>query len=179
MSSQQVTDVFAKIRARLTETLEALPAIIGNEAVNYSLDAFSSESWDGKPWQKRKSKKDSNRALLVQSGRLKRSIRVISTTATSIRIGTDVPYAAVHNNGGQISKPERTESFKRNRYTKGPKSMYFGGLGAFKKGTTPGEGLTFRAHSFNMPQRQFLGNTRTFAVAMRKVVADELRKALR
>jgi phage gpG-like protein len=33
------------------------------------------------------------RAILVQSGRLRRSPRIISTTPQSVTVGTDVPYA--------------------------------------------------------------------------------------
>jgi phage gpG-like protein len=33
------------------------------------------------------------RALLVQSGRLRRSLRITATTATSVTVGTDVGYA--------------------------------------------------------------------------------------
>ncbi|MEO7212645.1 phage virion morphogenesis protein [Mucilaginibacter sp.] len=178
MSQGQVNDVFAKIRERLNQAIEKLPLTIGNEAVNYSLDAFRNQAWEGKPWAARKSKKDAGRSILVKSGRGRRSIRVISTTANSVRFGTDVLYMVAHNNGAQISRAARSETFVRNRYTKGPKSKMFGGMGAFKKGTTAGEGLTFKASSFNLPQRQFIGKTAAFETAMRNVVKREIAKAL-
>lgn len=58
-----------------------------------------------------------------------------------------------------INKAARSETFVRNRYTKGPKSKAFGGMGLFKKGTTAGKGLTFKAHSVTIPQRQFMGKS--------------------
>ncbi|QTE36015.1 phage virion morphogenesis protein [Mucilaginibacter gossypii] len=179
MSAQQVTAIFARIEMELNRVIEVLPTIVGNEAVNYSLEAFKNQAWEGAPWQKRKDKKDAARNLLVKSSRLRRSIRIIRTTADSVTIGSDVPYAAVHNNGGQINRAARSETFVRNRYTHGPKSKYFGGQGTFKKGTTKGKGLSFKAHSFNMPKRQFLGNTVAFERAMRKVVRDEFDKAIK
>jgi phage gpG-like protein len=41
----------------------------------------------------RRYKNPRQRALLVQSGRLRRSPRITATTATSVTVGTDVPYA--------------------------------------------------------------------------------------
>jgi phage gpG-like protein len=173
MSERQVRDVFAQIKARLTPVLQQLPMIVGNEAVNYSLDAFKNEAWEGKAWQKRKSKKDANRNLLVKSGRGRRSIRIIRTTENSVTIGSDVPYMRVHNNGEQISKAARSETFVRNRFVKGAKK------GKFKKGTTDGQGLSFKATSFKMPQRQFIGHSRGFEIKMRNIVRRELEKALK
>jgi len=172
-SEQQITEAFAKIRASLGAVIETLPLIIGNEAVNYSLEAFRSQSWEGTPWAKRKSTKDTGRALLVKSGRGKRGVRIIQTTPTSVTIGDDVPYMAVHNNGGEISKAARSETFVRNRFARGPKK------GKFKKGTTEGQGLSFKAHTFNMPQRKFIGHTIAFEIAMRQLVRREIQKALK
>jgi phage gpG-like protein len=46
---------------------------------------------DGQPDQRYKNPRQ--RALLVQSGRLRRSPRITETTASSVTVGTDVPYA--------------------------------------------------------------------------------------
>jgi hypothetical protein len=89
-----------------------------------------------------------------------------------------VPYARVHNEGETINRPARSETFVRNRYTKGPKSKYFGGQGAYKKGTTPGQGLSFKAYSYQMPARPFLKNTPALRAHLRNVAITELRKSL-
>jgi phage gpG-like protein len=175
--SNNVNGIFNQIRNQLERKLSQLPAIVGNEVVNYSLDAFEKQSWEGKAWDKRKSKKDTGRALLVKSARLKRSIRIIRSTLNSVTVGTDVPYARVHNEGERINRQARSETFVRNRYLKGPKSKMFGGMGAFKKGTKEGEGLSFKAYSYNMPQRQFLGNTPALRARIRKVVIEHMNQA--
>ena len=44
------------------------------------------------------------RALLVQSGRLRRSVRIVITTASSVTVSTDVPYVEAQQEGvGGIS----------------------------------------------------------------------------
>ncbi|MDV3605014.1 hypothetical protein CMU86_17855, partial [Elizabethkingia anophelis] len=85
--------------------------MIGNEVVNFTLENFEKQSWQGdsfEPWEKRKNptawgkKDDTGRALLVKSGKLKRSIRIASIQADKVTIavgGADVPYARVHNEG--------------------------------------------------------------------------------
>lgn len=179
MSSQQVNGVFSAIRAKLNRALQDMPLIVGNAAVNYSMDAFRKQSWDGVPWQKRKSKKDASRQLLVKSGRGRRSVRIVRTTPNSVTVGSDLPYMRIHNEGGTINRAARSETFVRNRYTRGAKGKMFGGMGAFKKGTTSGQGLSFKAYSYQMPARPFLKRSRMFEINMQLVVRTELQKALK
>lgn len=178
MPNQQITLFFSKLELKLNE----LPLIIGNEVVNYSLEAFEKQSWEGVPWEKRKSKKDIGRQILVKSTRLKRSVRIVSSSPSSVIVGSDVPYAAIHNNGGAINRPAHQELFTRNRHTTGRKAKYFGGLGAFKKGTvertiTSGtiKGLTFKAYNINMPMRRYLGITPELKARIKKRIAQELK----
>jgi phage gpG-like protein len=71
---------------------------MGNEAVNhFKVDVFNAESFDGAHWKPRQ--KDDGRRLLVKTGRLRSSIRVMKRTRNSITVGTDVPYAEFHNKG--------------------------------------------------------------------------------
>ncbi|MGV4506727.1 phage virion morphogenesis protein, partial [Ornithobacterium rhinotracheale] len=75
----------------------------GDRALRFSKERFRQKNWvDTTPqkWKPRQ-RRDSG-SLLVRSVRLKRSIRVLSKTATSVTIGTDVPYARIHNEGGTI-----------------------------------------------------------------------------
>lgn len=175
MPNQQITLFFSKLELALNQ----LPTIVGNEVVNYSLEAFDKQSWDGLSWQQRKSKKDTERALLIKSGRLRRSIRIISTSPSSVIVGSDVIYAAIHNNGGIISRAPRSETFSRNRYVKGNKK------GAFKKGVNartitsgPIRGLTFKQYSINMPMRRFLGINQELKDRIKARVLSELKQSI-
>ena len=146
--------VFDRIRSKLQNSLNSLPKVLGNEAVNFSLDRFRNQNWIGdstEPWKPRQSnrKKDSGKAILVQSGRLRRAIGVISTGPGRVVIGVQgVPYARIHNYGGKIQRHARSETFQRNRITRGARK------GKFKKGTVIGKGYTFKAGVINMPRRR-------------------------
>lgn len=52
-------------------------------------------------------KNDKGRALLVRSGRLRRSIQIMSSGPGYVVIGTDVPYASFHNDGVEGRLPQR------------------------------------------------------------------------
>jgi len=96
---------------QLQRTKATLPRVIGNMAKNHFLEswrneAFSDTSTGSNPWAARKTatKQDrrtgKRRNLLVQSGALRRSVRVGSATWSAIRVGSyGIPYAQRHNRG--------------------------------------------------------------------------------
>ncbi len=138
-----------------------IPAIISKTSVEYYKEAFQKKGFDGKPWPAlSKSYKPKRGSMMIRSSKLMNSIRDTETTASKVVISagnSKIPYAKIHNEGGTINRGARTETFVRNRYKKGAKSKAFGGLGLYKKGTTAGRGLSFKAFTVNMPKRQFLG----------------------
>ena len=94
------------------ETMKrTLPKQAGNVAKNHFLDSFEKEAFSydsvgSDPWEKRKRKTKQDkrtgkrRKLLVQSGALRRSIRVKSANWKAIRVGSyGIKYATYHNNG--------------------------------------------------------------------------------
>lgn len=181
-NNQKIDAFFRAMQGRINSSLAGLPPIVGNMVVNNALDNFKKQAFDGKPWKDRQTKSkrgNGKQNILVKSGALRRSIRVIRSTATSVSVGSDLPYAGVHNDGGEINRTERSETFVRNRYTKGAKGKMFGGMGAFKKGTTAGRGLSFKAYSFKMPQRRFLGRSPSLDAAIKKTVKSHILNALK
>ncbi len=62
--------------------------------------------------RKRKDKKRPGRAILMNRGRLRNSIRG-TIQGDTIVFGTDVPYAKIHNEGGTIQRHARSELFVR------------------------------------------------------------------
>lgn len=179
MANQNVSDIFAKLRARLIPILNELPEVVGNAGVNYSLDALEKQAWEDEAWAKRQSKKDADRALLIKSGRLRRSIKVLRSSQNSVVWGSaDVPYAQIHNDGGIIERPARSETFARPRYKRGKKAAMFGGMGAFRKMTreerkaTPQKGQRYRAYTITMPQRRFIGDTPALRAVLHKAAKD-------
>jgi phage gpG-like protein len=100
----------------LQRILLSLPPKVGDIAVAFSKARFTEKAWVGsttQPWKARKATtkwgktpRNKGRALLVDTGRLRRSIMIKRVTQTTVTIGTNVPYASVHNFGyrGQVAQ---------------------------------------------------------------------------
>jgi|ERR1035437_8679548 phage gpG-like protein len=76
-----------------------LLGVIGVQAKNHFVDNFAKQGFDGNKWERRKSEKDSGRAILVKTGDLRNSIQVGMIDSTSVTIKSDVPYASYINDG--------------------------------------------------------------------------------
>lgn len=144
---------FKKAALEFTRLVRSFPKWAGNEAKNHFVDSFRKQGWDGENWQDRKypDKNTKRRAILVKTGRLKRSIKVSSNGVVS----TDVPYAEIHNEGGTI---DTTQSIRAHRRIVKTRNTYNGR----KKASS---GITFvKAHTrkvrISIPRRQFMGNSR-------------------
>nr|WP_067054088.1 hypothetical protein [Mucilaginibacter sp. L294] len=139
-----------------------IPNMIAETAVEHYKNALISKSWNGKAYAPYKNKKREPKkgSLMMRSMQLFNSIKPKSVTPGKVVISAGnsrVPYARAHNEGLTINHPARTENIIRNRHTRGKLGKMFGGMGAFRKGTTSGQGLSFKAYSVKMPQRQFMG----------------------
>lgn len=95
-------ELHKKLKERIAERLRILPAIIGEEVVNFALTNFEQKAFSGNAqevWNKRKSPtkwgtiQDEGRAILVKSGFLKAGNRVIATGSNWVKVGNSVPYA--------------------------------------------------------------------------------------
>lgn len=96
--SKQFKDFQQKVEA----SLKRFPRLAASVAQNFFLDSFRAQAWFGETtetWAPLKDKKEAGRQILVKRGRYKRSIRIKKADWNSIIIGSDVPYAAVHNEG--------------------------------------------------------------------------------
>ena len=177
-----------KILESLTNCIRELPRMVGLEAVNFSKERFVQQNWFDAapiPWEPRRrlrrgGKKRQNGAILVDSGRLKRSIRVISVTPTSVTIGTDVPYAQIHNDGfnGSQSVRAHKENVKAHRR----KQKVKGKNGKWKTKTVTVKAHTRKigAHTRNMkmPRRRFLGESAELERQIADFITSEIQSAL-
>lgn len=149
------------IEQALSQCLTTLPNQIGTVAVNFAKQRFVSQNWHdttAEPWDPRKrnrrgGEKRQKGAILVDSGRLKRSIRIVSTTTATVTIGTDVPYAQIHNDGFDGDQSVRAHSRK---------------------------GRTVRAHTrhMEMPRRRFLGDSAELTRLLTEFITNELNFAI-
>lgn len=157
---------FVKMLDNVTQAINSMPQRVATMAVNFSKERFVEQNWHDRqtePWKKRKGRrrggdKRQNGAVLVDSGRLKRSIRVISASRERVVIGTDVPYAQAHNDGA--------DGIVR--------------VGQHNRRTRKGKKAVVRAHSrkMNLPQRQFIGESEELANRVNNMIVEELQKAL-
>ena len=162
----------------MLSTMRKLPRQLGAEIVRYSLQRFREQGWDGTPWKKRnpRAKRNAGRAILVNSGRLRRSIRVLATTPTSVTVGSNVPYAQAHNDGfnGTVSVPAHTRHLKyRYKYTD-----------VATRKTRQATGINeVKVKSFirrlRMPRRQFLGDSPYMRKGLLRITTAEFTRALK
>lgn len=123
-----------------------LPTLAGNMALNFFNDSWRRRGFIDtgiERWPKRKGKATkSNRALLVKTGRLRRSLRT-QTNGSIVRIYTEVPYAKAHNEGANIKGVVTVRDHTRR--------------------TKKGNRITVRSHSrklnIRIPKRQFMGHS--------------------
>lgn len=164
-------DIFDQHLRDTLRALDRFPTLAANHARN-----FFDKSWTNKgftdssleTWKPVRDKggREKERPL-VQTGRLRRSLRTLPGV-----VYTDVEYAAIHNEGGTITRHARSELFVRNRISKGKRK------GKFKKGTTAGQGLTFKESSHTMPKRQFMGPSVTLDRELEDLAVDLISQAL-
>ena len=181
MAKVDLTDFTRKVDT-LSQTLKTLPNEIGAVAVNFSKERFVSQSWIDKTkrnWKPRKKdrrsqhgNKTKNQTLLVQTGRLKKSIRVISADESRVVVGSNVPYAKIHNEGGTINATVavRAHSVKQHsRIRKGRKET----VREHDK----------REHTRNMntkiPSRRFLGTSYTLSKRIMNLITARFMRALK
>ncbi len=95
-----------KIRRFISLTLKDIGMEIGEEFDrNFEREAFFNEHW-----ARRKYNDDESRGLLIRTGALRRSIKT-ETTGHSVVFSSDLPYAAIHNEGGTITVTRKMKRY--------------------------------------------------------------------
>ncbi len=106
---------FKKKIAKFKATKKKLPVAVGAIAKSHYLKSFRDQGFTDNtlsPWAKRKRpnrsdrRNKANRAILVNRGHLRRSIRVVRAKWNRIEVGsTGIKYAKYHNQGkGRLPK---------------------------------------------------------------------------
>ncbi len=156
---------------KLGETAERLPAMLATHAKNFSQDRFRQQNWldnTTENWKPRKatrneSKRRKSRSILIDTARLRNSIRIVYVGKDMIIIGTDVPYAKVHNFGFKGKVKQQVSSHNRK--------------------TRQGRTTRVRSHSrtiyLKIPKRQFIGNSAVLQSQLARLATSEFMKALK
>ena len=173
----------------LKATYTKLPNEIAAIAVNFSKERFRDQAWldetkeRWKPRKKpRKGGQKRSQTLLVDTGRLKKSIRKISADANRVVIGTDVPYAYIHNYGGNITgtfkvQAHTVKSHRRRSHTR----TRAGKTEKIKAQTVKAHAVKAHTRKVNtrIPQRQFLGESYTLRRRIYLLTAARFSRALK
>lgn len=177
-----------RLMEALAETIQSLPRQVGQLAVNFSKERFVEQNWldeSPEPWQPRKRKRRGGKArqqgaILVDSGRLKRSIRIIRVEGTSVTIGTNVPYAQKHNEGFTGTENvkayvQRVKQHKRKMKVKSGKRL------KVKNVTVKAHSRRIKAHArkVNIPKRQFLGSSRQLEEQISTFISSEIENTIK
>ena len=175
-----MSDTDKQIRRVFRSILRDIQVELGDEFDrNFERQAFFSEAW-----QRRRSPLRPGGHILVDTGDLRRSIRSEIREA-SIVFKSDLPYATIHNEGGEISV---TAKMKRYFWHK-----YYAATGTFgrrKDGSLrqdkKNRQLTSEADfwkamalmrvgsKIRIPQRKFLGTSPEVEAAVRQIIEENL-----
>jgi phage gpG-like protein len=153
--------------------LNDAPRAAGEIAVKHFKQNFRKGGFDDaapEPWQKRKKDPSPGRAILVKKGHLRDSIYVVKYDRNGVTIGSNSPYAKIHNEGGTINHPGGTAYF-----VKGKKAIFVSNKTATRfAGMHKKLMLRTKAHKIPMPQRKFMGESAT----LNKKITDWLRNRM-
>lgn len=184
MTMSRNDQLIRDMEQRLKGTLRSLPRLVGNEVVNFAKDSFRRQGWLGnsfEPWPARKSQskwgktpRNKGRALLIDTGRLRRGTRVMNADWSGVRVANDVPYAKAHNEGMRLGIIQTVRAHRRKRQQNSI-------TGA--RGKRIASGVTFvRSHTRKvnqkLPKRQFLGNSPYLTRNIHRLISSQINKAL-
>ena len=146
---------------------------------NFEREAFFSEAWS-----RRKSPLRPGGHILVDTGRLRRSIQS-RTTENSITFFTEEPHAAIHNEGGESVVTTKMKRYFWHKYYEAT-----GSFGRKKDGSRRNDKRTVQLSdeaefwkfmalkkagtTIKIPRRRFLGTSPEVEKAVRKIIEDNI-----
>ena len=125
---------------------------------NFERKGFFSQSWKPR-------KKETRGSLMLVTGNLRRSISA-EVEGDKIIFSSDMPYAAIHNEGGTIQMKARKQVIhfnKKGKFSKKKKAHY-------------AQKANRGNHTIDMPKRQFIGNSPEVQQAISRVVSDNMKE---
>lgn len=149
------------IAFRYRKLVAAAPRIVATVATNFfkrnfELQGFpSGAGLDRWPARKAGAKRNSRRALLIDTGALRRSIRPIVIGTRHVIVGSSLPYARGHNEGMDTTMNVTVRSHQRGAHTR----RSAGGKRRTVRVSAHGVSSFTRMQRIRLPRRQFIGAT--------------------
>ncbi len=183
---------FTRKMNELEKIYRRIPTLVGTFAVSFSKQRFRDQAWVNhrtEPWKPRRKaswgkKERKGRAILVETGKLRRSVRIVRKTQDYVIIGSDLPYAEIHNTGGWIRETVTIKEHSRNLTKLGvikgkelKKSTKIE-IGRVKTGETKVKEHT-RKINFFIPRRQFLGESAILEKQLNRQITALIMKTLK
>lgn len=164
-----VRNILKDIRVELTDEFD----------LNFERQGFFSEAW-----QRRKSPTRPGGSILIDTGGLRKSIRSKSTDS-SITFFSDLPYADIHNEGGEIAVTAKMKRFFWWKYYTTTGSFGRKKNGELRKDkrtvqlSTEAEFWKFMAlmkvgKTIKIPRRQFLGHSPEVEQMVKEIIEENL-----
>lgn len=148
---------------------------------------FERESFFSEAWERHRSPLRPGGHILVDTGTLRRSVRS-EMKETSIRFFTDLPYADIHNEGGEIVVTKRMKGYFWHKYKEAVGGLGFrrnvhGRLIGRERHGDAAEFWKFMAlkkegTTIKIPKRQFLGLSPEVEKAVTDIIEDNLQEYL-
>lgn len=150
---------------------------------NFERQAFFNEKW-----QRRRSPTRPGGSILIDTGRLRQSIGS-RTTDNSITFSSTLPYAAIHNDGGEIKVTAKMKRYFWHKYYAAT-----GSFGRKKNGERRNDKRTIQlsteaefwkhlalmkvGKSIKIPRRRFLGASPEVEQAVKDIIEENLAEYL-
>jgi phage gpG-like protein len=150
---------------------------------NFERQAFFSQAW-----QRRKSPTRQGGATLIDTGQLRKSVRS-EVKDSSIVFRSDLPYAEIHNEGGEIKVTPKMKKYFWHRYYDCTGSFGRRKDGSLRRDkrnsrlTTEAEfwkalALMRVGSAIKIPKRQFLGVAPEVEATVREIIEDNISEYL-
>ena len=145
---------------------------------------FERQGFFNEAWQRRSSPTRPGGSILIDTGKLRQSISSRSTDS-SITFFSDLPYASIHNDGGEIKVTARMKRYFWHKYYAAT-----GSFGGKKNGERRGDKRTVQlsteaefwkhlalmkeGRSIRIPRRRFLGASPEVEQAVKDIIEENL-----
>lgn len=148
------------LKGKYNEAIRRTPVRFGAAAVEHTKNNFRQGGFVDdslQKWPARKNDKDPGRGLLIGKGtaHLSRDARVLDVSGLTVKVGTTLPYAGVHNEGFSGEVRQNVSAHTR--------------LGHAVSSFT-------RTINQNIPARKFLGASRSLYKKLQDILIEEIKK---
>jgi len=188
MAEKNRLDFLQKALGQLPRELRAIQGQMAVLGVKFFKESFRRQGFVDKiyiPWRRRKGEgaefkrrlgdsKTRGRAVLIQTGDLRRSIKGQSTGG-QIRFSSDLPYSKIHNDGGTVSHPGGTPYIVVSK-TSGTKAVF---VSKAKKKELEAKGRTVKVtkpHAIKIPRRRYMGPSQVLFNELSRMAEKRLEK---